>query len=96
VKSVWTLVSPSLVLQGRHVMLFHREASSASVHLEGRGSCAKTVSEFSLVTIVILLGFPSFHNSYLLIIPVSPLHHFFKCLVTTVVLASYYILCTVD
>jgi hypothetical protein len=45
-RSVWTLVSPSLVPLGQRVMLFHRETSSACVHLVDRGNFAKTVSEF--------------------------------------------------
>jgi hypothetical protein len=30
-------------------MLFHREVSSACVHLAGRGICAKTVSELIVI-----------------------------------------------
>jgi hypothetical protein len=54
VKNVWIPASPSLVLLGPHVMLFHREASSACVHLAGRGNCAKTVSEFIVIFTAIL------------------------------------------
>jgi hypothetical protein len=53
-KSTCILVFLSLVLLGRHVMLFHRKVLSASVHLAGRENCVKTVSDFSLVSIVIL------------------------------------------
>ena len=48
-KNVWIPASPSLVLLGPHVMLFHKEVSSACVHLAGRGNCAKTVSEFIVI-----------------------------------------------
>jgi hypothetical protein len=54
VKSASILVFLSLVLLGRHVMLFHRKVLSASVHLAGRENCAKTVSDFSSVIVVIL------------------------------------------
>ena len=50
-KNVWIPASPSLVLLGPHVMLFHREVLSACVHLAGRGICAKTVSEFIVIFI---------------------------------------------
>lgn len=54
VRNVWILASPSLVLLGPPVMLFHREASSACVHLAGRENCAKTVSEFIVIFTAIL------------------------------------------
>lgn len=50
-KNVWIPASPSLVLLGPHVMLFHREAISACVLLAGKGNCAKTVSEFIVIFI---------------------------------------------
>lgn len=56
-KNVWIPASPSLVLLGPHVMLFHREAISACVLLAGKGNCAKTVSE--LIVIFIATTFQS-------------------------------------
>ena len=53
-KNVWIPASPSLVLLGPHVMLFHTEVLSACVHLAGRGICAKTVSEFIVIIIATL------------------------------------------